>query len=208
MTRNFRRLGILVFPLLASLALPVFAAGPVGLGYLKMGMSKSAIEQGDESGAIKLLGPLQEVKLSFKAPVADDYYTAQALLPFSTEPVKLNLGFKEGALSIINVQIPDEAIENKIRVELEGKYGLPTTDDGRKDEQCIYRNGNNFTLKSGVYSVGWKDEETSITTTLNLVHFQSCPSNLGSDVVRTRPSRSLSIQRKPSPSQRPSSGLF
>lgn len=208
MTRNFCRLGMLLLSLLASVALPVFAAGPVGLGYLKMGMSKGAIEQGDEKGAIKLLEPLQEVKLSSTSPIADAYYTAPALLPFSTEPVKLNLGFKDGTLSLINVGIPDEAMESKIREELEGKYGPPTIDDRRKDEQCIYKNGTNFTLKSGVFSVGWKDEESSTTTALNLVHFQSCPYSLSSVEVKTQPSRSLSIQRKPSPTQRPSSGLF
>ena len=206
MTPIAHRLGLYSIPLLASLALPVWAAGPVGLGYLKMGMSKSAIEQGDPSGAIKLLGPLQELKLPTKAPVADDYYTTQAVLPFSPDPVKLSLGFKGESLSVINIQLPDEAMENKIRAELEGKYGPPKLDDGRKDEQCIYRNGNSFTLKSGVMSVGWTDEETSTTTALNLVHFQSCPSSLSGDMVRTQPSRSLSIQRRPAPAK--ASGLF
>ena len=173
---------------------------------IKMGMNKSAIEQGDSSGAIKLLGPLQELKLPTKAPVADDYYTTQAVLPFSPDPVKLSLGFKGESLSVINIQLPDEAMENKIRAELEGKYGPPKLDDGRKDEQCIYRNGNSFTLKSGVMSVGWTDEETSTTTALNLVHFQSCPSSLSGDMVRTQPSRSLSIQRRPAPAK--ASGLF
>ena len=46
MTPIAHRLGLYSIPLLASLALPVWAAGPVGLGYLKMGMNKSAIEQG------------------------------------------------------------------------------------------------------------------------------------------------------------------
>ena len=94
----------------------------------------------------------------------------------------------------------------KIRQELEAKYGSPTLDDGRKDEQCIYRNGNSFTLKSGVMSVRWKDDETSTTTDLNLVHFQSCPSNLSSGMVSTQPRRSLSIQRRPAPAK--ASGLF
>lgn len=58
----------------------------MGLGYLKMGMSKSAIEQGDSSGAIKLLDPLQELKLPTKAPVADDYYTTQAVRPSHPTP--------------------------------------------------------------------------------------------------------------------------
>ena len=84
--------------------------------------------------------------------------------------------------------------------------GPPKLDDRRKDEQCIYRNGNSFTLKSGVMSVGWADEETSTTTALNLVHFQSCPSSLSGDMVRTQPSRSLSIQRRPAPAK--ASGLF
>ena len=56
MTPIAHRLGLYSIPLLASLALPVWAAGPVGLEYLTMGMNKSAIEQGDSSGAIKLLG--------------------------------------------------------------------------------------------------------------------------------------------------------
>ena len=71
MTPIAHRLGLYSIPLLASLALPVWAAGPVGLGYLKMGMNKSAIEQGDSSGAIKLLGPLQELKL----PTKDQWLT-------------------------------------------------------------------------------------------------------------------------------------
>ena len=94
MTHLARRLGLFDLPLVASLAVPAWAAGPVGLGYLKMGMNKSAIEQGDSSGAIKLLDPLQELKLPTKAPVADDYYTTQAVLPFAPDPVKLSLGFK------------------------------------------------------------------------------------------------------------------
>ena len=102
-----RHLG-LALPLVASLALPAWAAGPVGLGFLKMGMSRSAVEQGDTSGAIKLLGSLQS-----------------------------------------------------------------------------------FTLKSGVVSVRWKDDESSTATDLNLVHYQSCPSNLSSGMASTQPSRSL-----------------
>lgn len=109
-------------------------------------------------------------------------------------------------LVIQHVQRPDEVMETKIRQELEAKYGSPTLDDGRKDEQCIYRNGNSFTLKSGVMSVRWKDDETSTTTDLNLVHCQSCPSNLSSGMVSTQPSRSLSIQRRPAPAK--ASGLF
>lgn len=53
---------------------------------------------------------------------------------------------------------------------------------------------------------GLTDEETSTTTALNLVHFQSCPSSLSGDMVRTQPSRSLSIQRRPAPAK--ASGLF
>jgi hypothetical protein len=121
--------------------------------------------------------------------------------------VKLSLGFKGDSLSILNVQLPDEAMEHKIRAEIEGKYGPPKLDDARRDEQCIYRNGNSFTLKSGVMSAGWTDEETATTTALNLVHYQSCPSSLSSDMVRTQPSRSLSIQRKPA-AAKTSSGLF
>ncbi|OJV68425.1 MAG: hypothetical protein BGO35_24025 [Burkholderiales bacterium 64-34] len=120
--------------------------------------------------------------------------------------MKLSLGFKGDSLSVINVQRPDEVMETKIRQELEAKYGSPTLDNGRKDEQCIYRNGNSFTLKSGVMSVRWKDDKTSTTTDLNLVRCQSCPSNFSSGMVSSQPSRSLSIQRRPAPAK--ASGLF
>lgn len=65
---------------------------------------------------------------------------------------------------------------------------------------------HSFTLKSGVMLVVWTDEETSTSTALNLAHFQSCPSSISGDMVRTQPSRSLSIQRRPAPAK--ASGLF
>ena len=55
-------------------------------------------------------------------------------------------------------------------------------------------------------TVGLTKEETSTTTALKLVHFQSCPSSLSGDMVRAKPSCSLSIQRRPAPAQ--ASGLF
>lgn len=127
-----------------------------------MGMSKSAVEQGDPSGTMKLLSPLQEVKIPTKG-VGEEYFTTQAVLPFSPEPVKLSFGFKADSLTLINVQISDEAVEDKIREELQAKYGPPKAENRCRDEQCIYRNGNSFTLKSGVQAMGWRDDETSTT---------------------------------------------
>lgn len=110
--------------------------------YLKTGMSKSAIEQGDSSGAIKLLSPA-ELKLPTKAPVAfDDYYTMQAVL-HCTRPRELAWAGGDSAFRDQR-SFPDEVMETKIQQELEAKYARRTLDDGRKDEQCIYRNGKSF----------------------------------------------------------------
>jgi hypothetical protein len=192
----------------SSLALPtgagLAAGGPSGIGELKLGMTQSQIES--------LKGPVQLTSSLTKWEPAkpEDYTPApgeQKLEGMINNPVtqnsKVTLTFTNGRLSSISLALDDESDLNTARNLITSKYGAPQIDNRQKDEQCIYRNGNSFTLKNGIASYKWIQSHGGgiITTNIFEILINVCPSNLRYGSTGGIAVRSLSIGYSPKPAK-------
>jgi hypothetical protein len=180
------------FPTGAGLA----AGGPIGIGELKLGMTQSQVES--------LKGPVQLTSSLAKWEPAkpEDYTPALGELKLEgmmnnpvTQNSKATLTFTNGRLSSIFLTLDDESGLNTARHLIASKYGTPQIDNRQKDEQCIYRNGNSFTLKNGIASYKWIQPHGGgvVTTNIFEILINVCPSNLRYGTTGGIAVRSLSI---------------
>jgi hypothetical protein len=127
------------------------AAGPTGIGGLKLGMTQPQIEA--LKGGVQLSSALTEWKPS--KPEAYSPKPGEVKLEgMLSNPVsgtsKVTLTFTKGKLTYLYLDLDDESDFVTAKNLISSKYGSPKVDDRQKDEQCIYRNGNSFSLKNGM----------------------------------------------------------
>jgi hypothetical protein len=69
---------------------------------------------------------------------------------------------------------------NSAKSQITEKYGKPIAREEKKEEQCIYRNGNSFTLSGGYFSYTWAMKEKGRVVNTNVSKFitTACPSDL------------------------------
>ena len=190
----------------SSLALPtgagLAAGGPIGIGELKLGMTQSQVES--------LKGPVQLTSslTKWEPSKPEDYTPApgeQKLEGMMNNPVtqnsKATLTFTNGRLSSIFLALDDESGLNAAMNLIAAKYGSPQIDNRQKDEQCIYRNGNSFTLKNGIASYKWIQPHGGgvVTTSIFEILVNVCPSNLRYGTTIGGAVRSLSISYSSKP---------
>jgi hypothetical protein len=157
------------------------AAGPIGIGGLKLGMTQSQIEA--------LKGPVQLSSALTKWTPAkpEDYKPGPGetrLEGILNNPVTGNSEatfiFKNGRLSSLHLMLDDDSDFNAARTLIASKYGAPKIENRQKDEQCIYRNGNSFSLKNGIATYKWEQSHGGgvVTTEITEILINICPSNL------------------------------
>lgn len=172
----------LVVALSMLIASAAWAAGPTGFGSIKIGMSKEAVEGLSQSEGVRLQAPLVPFEYRREqTPVPGvDKFTGLIISPMSENPLKTEFNFRDGFLLSFNVSLEREAILTKLRKQISEKYGDPRTVDDMKEEQCVYRNGSNFKIKSGIVSNHWEEGSGSsrVETVLSTFVFDICPSSL------------------------------
>jgi hypothetical protein len=192
----------------SSLVLPtgsgLAAGGPVGVGELKLGMTQSQVES--------LKGPVQlSSSLTNWVPSKPEDYTPgpgeQRLEGMLNNPVtqnsKATLTFTNGRLSSIFLALNDESDLNTAKNLIAGKYGTPQIDNRQEDKQCIYRNGNSFTLRNGMISYKWIQPHGGgiVTTNIYEILVNVCPSSLRYGTTGGIAVRSLSISYSSKPAK-------
>jgi hypothetical protein len=174
--------GLLAFALL--LASTVCAAkGPVGIGKLEIGMSRSAVEALQGADGVHLVSPLTPYEYKYSSPVAgEDKFDTTVATPLSDEPLKAVLTFSAEKLQSIYIDLGDSSrIVDTAKDLISSKYGEPKTDNSMKEEQCVYKNGSNFKVSSGSIRYSWTQERPKaepVKATVSDTVIDICPSNL------------------------------
>jgi hypothetical protein len=164
-------------PPVAPPAAPI-PTGPVGLGPLKMGMTKEAVLAIGQDEPVRIQGELATYEVKGTAPDTEHFKTKLEINNFKL--LDLLLTFKNNILTGLAINTDSESTIDSLAKQVSDKYGAGKFNDDRKEEQCIYRNGNSFTIKSGIVSTEWDtaDGENSIVTTVRKFDLNYCPSNL------------------------------
>ena len=156
--------------------------GPTGLGSIKLGITKEALTALSIDEPVRVVGELMPKVEKTVSPPGTERFDGMVSMPLSTNSVKATFTFKEGLLQDISFTANGEDILlERLAKQVADRYGPGKIEDSRKDEQCIYRNGNSFTLKSGMISTTWitpTDDGKVAKTDYTEVEINSCPSNL------------------------------
>lgn len=159
--------------------------GPTGIGSIKIGMTKEEVEAIPQTEAVALTSPLtlRGPSESYTPKPGEDRYDTLIKMPGHDTPLKASMAFKEGKLTMVRVDLekaPSFIVESLER-QITDRYAAPTVKDNRKEEDCIYRNGNSFKIKSGLVTKSWSTAGESnqvIETFLIEGQIAMCPSNL------------------------------
>lgn len=121
--------------ILFALLIPVtaFGKGPVGIGELKLGLTRDQVEHLAPSGGVALQGGLTvyEIPANIRdqvPPLPANKQMLQTMLmtPWRPEPIKTTFTFTDGALSLIELDLEDDyATMHTIKDQVTSKYGEP-----------------------------------------------------------------------------------
>lgn len=177
----------------AVVAPPAVVKGPTGIGALKIGMSKAAVEALKAEDQVYPLSALEPKENSDKyLYIYTEYYKSKFHLPFSEKPLEVTLGFEEDKLLDINVALED-SYEDFLTVngQISSKYGPSKKTEMPGVEKCRYGNGTSFDANNkGTYH-RWSDA-SFIQTILFKLEMESCPARL-SQGMRSAVRYSLNI---------------
>ncbi|NLQ05070.1 hypothetical protein [Cylindrospermopsis raciborskii] len=186
--------------LIALTQSPVFGAGPIGIGELKLGMTQEQVQA--LKGSVELSSELSQWK-----PSESQNYTPEPgkkiLKGMLNNPVtgksEVTLTFTNDRLSSLSLVLDNESEMAAAKNMISSKYGSPKTDNRQRDEQCIYRNGNSFTLKNGTLFYQWEQNHGGgvVSTTISEILINTCPYNLRYGTTDGLVFRTLSIKYGP-----------
>ena len=173
----------LVVLTLALAPITCFAKGPVGIGKLEIGASRSAVEALTPSDGAYLNSPLKPYEYKHSSPVAgEDKFNTTIASPLSDEPLEAVLTFVGDQLQSIYVDLGDSnRIVDSVKALIASKYGEPKVDNTMKEEQCLYKGGQNFKVSSGTIRYSWKQDRPkaeAISAWVSDTVIDICPSNL------------------------------
>src|SRR5689334_20025430 len=122
------------------------AAGPEGLGSLRIGVTKDAIERIPATDQIHLTSPLQPHESTGEKPTPGiERFKAMLATPFNAEPLETILTFEGEMLINLNISLNRlSRVFDQMRGQIAEKYGAPNVVNTMTEEQCMYRSGANF----------------------------------------------------------------
>lgn len=191
-----------------ALSLDATAQGPTGFGPLKLGMTKEAIESLQASEGIYLSSSMTPYQYKSSAPKEGvDKFNALLITPLSSESVNAVLTFELSQLTELYMTLPSSSnMLERIKAQITEKYGVGKVEDTMEEEQCIYKNGANFKLSSGVISTTWTETSSQadqVEARLSDIVLATCPSSLRYDMHPIK-LKSLTIRKiKPSAETKP-----
>lgn len=160
--------------------------GPTSFGPVKFGMTKADIEALTTADNFYLKEPMADYVYSNgqMAQPGLDKFTGLLMTPYRTAPLKGTFTFTNNILTSMYFNLEgQEDLYKDLMAMVEKKYGAAKIDDRMKTEECIYKNGSNFTKKSGFINHDWasKVEDSSDdeyrTSFMNMT-LAVCPDNL------------------------------
>ena len=187
--------------------------GPTGIGPLQIGMSKDDVIKLQESDGVYLTEPLSNYESKYYTPVAGiDRFSTKIILPNSSAPINISLSFSSNNLTEINFDFEDSPyLYEKLKDQIAEKYPQGIFKDGRKEEQCVYRNGANFKISSGSFGTTWTQvigTNDSIETRAYIHKVDMCPSSLRYGSVGGVELKTLSIKKIEKTSESNTKSLF
>ena len=175
--RQFCTTALLLVPLTS------FSRGPVGIGNLEIGMSRTAVEGLAADDGVHLSSPLTPYESKYdEAKPDEDKFNAMLATPFSKDSLKAILTFSNGSLKSIYLNLGNSSIIlDQVKEMIAAKYGQPKIDNSIKEEQCIYKGGANFKVSSGSLRYHWSQDRANaepILVSLSDTIIDTCPSDL------------------------------
>lgn len=162
------------------------ATGPTAFGPIKFGMTKVEIEALTTADNFYLNAPMTDYVYS-KSELQEagkDKFKGLLMTPYRSEPMKGTFTFTNNVLSSMYFDLEgQEDLYKDLMAMVAKKYGAAKIDDRMKTEECIYKNGSNFTKKSGFINHDWKSkaedssDEEYRTSFMNMT-IGICPDNL------------------------------
>jgi hypothetical protein len=174
--------------------------GPIGFGSIKIGMTKESIDALKLSDGVFLDSPMIIYKeLNDRSKAGVENFTGSVITPLSEKFIKTIFAFEENKLIAFTFNFDkSNSFIDKINSQISEKYGPGETNDQRKDEQCIYKNGANFKINTGIISTNWS-EKISITevieTSTTTMTIESCPNSLSDRKSGVRKIEVMSIRK-------------
>ena len=174
---------LLVAFTLAITPITCFAKGPIGIGKLEIGAKRSVVEALAPGDGVHLSSPLSPYEYKYSSPISgEDKFNTTIVSPLSEEPLKAVLTFVGDQLQSIYVDLGDSnRIVDSAKALIASKYGEPKVDNTMKEEQCLYKGGQNFKVSSGTIRYSWKQDRPNtdaIAASISDTVIDSCPSNL------------------------------
>lgn len=135
---------------------PLPATGPSGMGAIRLGMSKDALMALSVDEPVRLVSELTRVVKKTDSSLGVEEFEGLIAVTLRDKPVEANFTFKDGVLHLLSLRIAGEdtfieSLATKIAVQ----YGAGKVVDSRGDRQCIFRNGNSFTIRHGFVVTTW-----------------------------------------------------
>jgi len=186
------------------------ATGPVSFGAIKLGMTKAQVEALTAQDGFYLQSPMTTyVYPKSSTPVEGvDKFDGALITPYRPSSVPSVFTFKNDSLTVFSINLEkDESLAEELKKMVEKKYGQPKIDDTMKEEQCLYKNGSNFKIKSGLTMSTWTQELNDstaevITTSFTDMRIAICPSSLNESLFDMK-IRSFSLSRGNKPEPKP-----
>lgn len=172
------------------------ATAPSGIGPLKLGMTREAIDALTTDGGIFLLGPLTP-PVAYKSTEGEQRWESFLQSPLTALAAKATFTFKLGFLTHIGIQLDEDSLQ-RAEAQLSAKYGAPTVTADNEEEQCLYKNGANFKLPKtsrGAAWVGHADDGQRVKVVSYSINHGTCPSNLKYGAVSSIKLYGLTIER-------------
>jgi hypothetical protein len=191
---------------------PLPATGPSGMGAIRLGMSKDALMALSVDEPVRLVSELTRIVKKTDSSLGVEEFEGLIAVTLRDKPVEANFTFKDGGLQLLSLRIAGEdtfieSLATKIAVQ----YGAGKVDDSRTEKQCIFRNGNSITIKSGYIITSWSTLSVDgkvIQTSFANYTFKSCPLNLGDNLAFSMKSQILVISLEDQANVSPKNNLF
>lgn len=138
-------------------------AGPNGLGPIKIGLTKDALEQLGEKDGAYLSEPMTPYDDKYSKPVEGvEKYETTIRVSFLNKAALSVLTFHQNVLVRIYLKFnKDDYLYESLKDQITEKFGSGKSEDNKRERQCTYRNGANFKLQIGSRTTTWTNNISS-----------------------------------------------
>ncbi|RAR51658.1 hypothetical protein C7401_13618 [Paraburkholderia unamae] len=173
------------------------ATGPQGFGAIKIGMTREALEQLKEGDGVYLVAPLTAEASNEPLPPGASKFATRIMTPFDGGAIEATFTIVSDVVTGMSLKLSESAFE-MAKSQIAAKYGRGKLADTRKAEDCLYRNGAHFKVKSGFVANFWRQSLSptdQITTSAVEFLIDLCPSSLADDRTPPTIERYISVEK-------------